>query len=71
MKRQEQVRRNLALAREHLTDLLEHPEQLANGPDRETIVLIPSDDPELAKANLKLAGHVVAARQSVSLTPTR
>ncbi len=53
MDRREQARRNLELARDHLLGLLDEvPERWP--PDGSTIVYVPDDDPELARANLEM-----------------
>ena len=60
MKREEQVTKNLELARRFFGRLLDHPLEaasIAGSP----LVLIPRDDPELAEANRALASRLAAA----------
>ena len=60
MKREEQVTKNLELARRFFGRLLDHPLEaasIAGSP----LVLIPRDDPELAEANRALANRLAEA----------
>jgi hypothetical protein len=54
----EMVTRNLALTRQWLHSILEHPESLERLPDRAYIFDLPHDDPDLLSANLLLAVEV-------------
>ena len=55
MNKKEIALRNLALGFEFDKYLLEHPEILEKIPENALVVLLPQDDPELAKANIALA----------------
>lgn len=59
MTREEQVRRNLELARGFFGHLLDHPDALEDIPSGTHVVLVPEDDPELADANLEVARTLV------------
>lgn len=59
MNRDEQVSKNLELAGRYLDHLLEHPAELAEQPDRQTVVLLPEDDEALAEANMQLARRLI------------
>ena len=49
--------RNLVLGFEFDKYVMRHPELLQDIPENALIVLLPRDDPELAKKNLKLANE--------------
>ncbi len=53
MDRREQFDKNLDLARDQLLALLDEPPE-SWPPDGATIVHVPDDDPELARANLQM-----------------
>lgn len=59
---EEQVEKNLELARRFAHHLLDHPDELLAMPDGADVVLIPADDPEVAEANLQLAKKILAER---------
>ena len=62
---EEQGTRNIELLGRYLEHLLDHPEQLADVAGE--VVLIPSDDPELATANTGL--RVEVARATAAALP--
>jgi hypothetical protein len=55
MNRDEQVLKNLDLVESFLHDIIDTPSILGGLPDGTTLVLVPSDDKELADANTKAA----------------
>ena len=59
MNRDEQFVRNLEAARSFLHDLIDHPEKIETIEDGATVVLFPSDDPELCEANQEMVGRMV------------
>jgi hypothetical protein len=65
----EQFERNLELARQHLTSLLEEPVDRWP-PDGSTIIYCPADDPELAAANLRALAVREAATPDAPAMPT-
>ena len=63
--------RNLALAGEHLRAVFADPALLETIPEGATLVLIPEDDPALARHNFELARHVFATDRNVYLYHVR
>ena len=59
MNRDEQFVRNLEAARSFLHDLIDHPEKIETIEDGATVVLFPSDDPDLCEANQAMVGRMV------------
>ena len=57
--------RNLALAGQFLQAVLDDPALVEQIPDGATLVLIPDDDPELARFNLDLGWKAVLAGEDV------
>lgn len=57
--------RNLSLASEFLQAVLDDPALVEQIPDGVTLVLIPNDDPELARFNLDLGWKAVLAGEDV------
>ena len=55
MTQDEIFEKNLTLSTEFSLYLLEHPEFADTLPDKAHVVLLPKDDPELCKANLRAA----------------
>lgn len=55
MNRDEQVLRNLDLVESFLHEIIDAPEMLDGIPDRTNMILMPSEDEELADANMKSA----------------
>lgn len=58
MNRREQGMRNLELARHFLRGIVRAPTGLEGIPDGATVVLMPSDDDELAAANVEMAQDI-------------
>ena len=54
MSRETLVRRNLDLHAEWMRYLFEHPEAMDRIPDGAQVVILPTDDPELAQENRKV-----------------
>src|SRR2546425_262899 len=52
---EEALEKNLTLSFEFSLYLMEHPEFASKIPDRSRIVLLPGDDPELARTNQEIA----------------
>jgi hypothetical protein len=56
--RKKMFERNLALTRDMLLEIIQHPEKADDIPDGARVVALPRDDPELLKANLKLVAKL-------------
>ncbi len=63
----QQTTKNIALAGRFLRQMLDDPSAASDIADGATIVLIPTDDPELAAANRRLADHEVEAGRNPSV----
>ncbi len=63
--------RNLALASEHLRAVFADAALLETIPEGATLVLIPEDDPALARHNFELARQVFATGRNVYLYHVR
>jgi len=59
--------KNLILNHEFDLYVLEHPETLDEIPDYAKIVLLPEDDPELSKINLRMAEENQEPKQPIVL----
>ena len=62
-----QTTKNIALAGRFLRQMLDDPSVARDIADGATVVLIPTDDPELAAANRRLADHEVEAGSNPSV----
>jgi hypothetical protein len=60
MKQDEQLAKNLDRAHAFLLDLIEHPEKIDAIEDGAAIVHMPSDDPDLRRANEAMARRMAA-----------
>lgn len=73
MRREDQVEKNLKLARPFLNDLLEDPAALEQIPDGTGVILMPDpqQDPELARANMTLADKLIGPRRRKTAKPPK
>ena len=71
MTKDELFHKNLWLGHEFDLYVLEHPEILDEIPDHAKIVLLPEDEPELAKANLGIAKETQEPGQPMVLVRIR
>jgi Family of unknown function (DUF5647) len=60
-----QVVKNLELGRRHSLSIFEDPSLLDDIPDGITLILIPDDDEELAKANMEMMVGAVRSGRDV------
>ena len=61
----EQTTKNIKLAGRFLREVLANPDLLAQVPQDASVVILPSDDPELAEYNRSLAARLIERGEDV------